>query len=268
MRKNKIPLLQPLLSGFNRVIGKLFKRKSLMVEQRAGDKAVQIGQIKSVGTLNINTHRTPVGIPFQVPPLPSYFVDRPEISQDLKKRLIADSTTHSETLAISAIQGLGGIGKTILAQALAWDEQVQKHFCDGILWATLGQQPDILSLLQGWIVTLKDYDYKPTTINAASTHLNSLLHDKAVLLVIDDGWDVKHIEPFLVGSGRCQAIITTRRADVAEEVDAQMYSLDLMSEEQSLMVIVHSPPPKKKSRENEVRSNTRTINYQQEKVVD
>ena len=32
-------------------------------------------------------------------------------------------------------------------------------------------------------------------------------------------------------------------------------------------VIVHSPP-KKKSRENEVRSNTRTINYQQEKVVD
>ena len=28
LRKNKIPLLQPLLSGFNRVIGKLFKRKS------------------------------------------------------------------------------------------------------------------------------------------------------------------------------------------------------------------------------------------------
>ena len=29
LRKNKIPLLQPLLSGFNRVIGKLFKRKSV-----------------------------------------------------------------------------------------------------------------------------------------------------------------------------------------------------------------------------------------------
>ena len=29
LRKNKIPLLQPLLSSFNRVIGKLFKRKSL-----------------------------------------------------------------------------------------------------------------------------------------------------------------------------------------------------------------------------------------------
>ena len=208
-----------------------------MVNQRAGDKAVQFGQIGSLGTLNINSPRTPVGIPFQAPPLPSHFVDRPEVSQDLKKRLIADSTTHSGTLVISSIQGLGGIGKTILAQALAHDKQVQEHFCDGIIWATLGKQPDVLSLLQGWIVALKDYDYKPTTVNAASTHLNSLLHDKAVLLVIDDGWDVEDIEPFRVGSSKCQAIITTRRADVAKEVKAQLYSLDLMSEEQSLMLL-------------------------------
>ncbi len=177
------------------------------------------------------------GIPFQAPPLSSHFVDRPEVSQDLKKRLIEGSTTHSGTLVISAIQGLGGIGKTILAQALAQDRQVQERFCDGILWATLGQQPDVLSLLQGWIVALKDYDFKPTTVNAASSHLNSLLHDKAVLLVVDDGWNVEDIEPFRVGSGKCQVIITTRRADVAEEVDAQLYSLDLMSEEQSLMLL-------------------------------
>ena len=140
---------------------------------------------------------------------------------------------------ISAIHGLGGIGKTILAQALAHDPQVQKRFCDGILWATLGQQPDVLSLLQGWIIALNDYDYKPTTVKAASTHLNSLLYDKAVLLVVDDGWNVEDIEPFRVGGGKCQVIITTRRADVAGEVDAQLYSLDLMSEEQSLMLLAN-----------------------------
>ncbi|MEM9272487.1 MAG: NB-ARC domain-containing protein [Cyanobacteria bacterium P01_F01_bin.143] len=181
--------------------------------------------------------RSSFGIPFQAPPLPSHFVDRPEVSEDLKQRLLADLTNHSGTLVISAIQGLGGIGKTILAQALAHDPQVKERFCDGILWATLGQQPDILSLLQGWIVALKDYDYKPTTVKAASSHLNSLLYDKAVLLVIDDGWNVDDIEPFRVGSGNCQVIITTRRADVAEEVNAQLYSLDLMSEEQSLTLL-------------------------------
>ena len=51
--------------------------------------------------------RSGVGIPFQAPPLPSHFVDRPEVSEDLKQRLIADSTHHSGTLVISAIQGLG-----------------------------------------------------------------------------------------------------------------------------------------------------------------
>ncbi len=78
-------------------------------------------------------------------------------------------------MVISAIQGLGGIGKTILTQALAHDLQVQERFCDGILWATLGQEPDVLSLLQDWIITLKDYDYKPTTINAAYKNLNKYL---------------------------------------------------------------------------------------------
>ncbi|MEL6988311.1 MAG: NB-ARC domain-containing protein, partial [Bacteroidota bacterium] len=175
--------------------------------------------------------------PFQAPPLPSHFVDRPEVSQNLKKILTTESTKQFGTLVISAIHGLGGIGKTILAQALAHDPQVQGRFRDGILWATLGQQPDVLSLLQGWIVALEDYDYKPTTVRVASNHLNSLLYDKAVLLVIDDGWNVEDIEPFRVGSGKCQAIITTRRADVAEEVNAQLYSLDLMSKSQSLMLL-------------------------------
>ncbi|MDJ0571802.1 MAG: NB-ARC domain-containing protein [Pleurocapsa sp. MO_192.B19] len=121
-------------------------------------------------------------------------------------------------MVISALQGLGGIGKTILAQALAQDPQVQECFCDGILWATLGQQPDVLSLLQRWIIALGDNDYKPTKIEDASIHLNSLLYDKAVLLVVDDGWNVDDIEPFRVGSGKCQVIITTRIADVAAEM--------------------------------------------------
>ena len=82
-----------------------------MVDQRAGDEAVQIGQIGSLGTLNLSTHRTPGGIPFQAPPLPSHFVDRPEVNQDLKKRLLEKDTNHPGTLVISAIQGLGGLAK-------------------------------------------------------------------------------------------------------------------------------------------------------------
>ena len=43
-----------------------------------------------------------------------------------------------------------GIGKTTLAMALATDQQVQLHFRDGILWAPLGPQPDVLGQLMRW----------------------------------------------------------------------------------------------------------------------
>lgn len=60
--------------------------------------------------------RPPPGIPFQAPPLPRYFVSRPEVSQALMDYLTADAPPGA--LVISAVHGLGGIGKTTLVAAL------------------------------------------------------------------------------------------------------------------------------------------------------
>ena len=88
-------------------------------------------------------------IPFQVPPLTEDFVKPPK-KEEIKNRLL-NSNNSRGILAITAIQGLGGIGKTTLATIIANDEEIQNHFSDGILWATLGQEPDKLSLLNSWI---------------------------------------------------------------------------------------------------------------------
>ena len=211
---------------------------SHQIDQQARDSAIQLGHIGQVGTLNINTaSRPPAGVPFQAPPLPTSFVERPEVSEELKKRLLAEATARSGVLVVSAIHGLGGIGKSTLAAALAYDKEVQNHFVNGVLWATLGQQPDLLSLLSSWMQALGDSDFKPTTTNAASAHLRTLLHDKAVLLVVDDVWNPDDVKPFCVGTGNSRLLITTRRADVADEVGAQLYELDVMSPEQSLTLL-------------------------------
>lgn len=60
-------------------------------------------------------------------------------------------------LVVSAIHGLGGIGKSTLAAALAHNPDVQERFSDGVLWTTLGQQPELLPLLSTWIQALGDY---------------------------------------------------------------------------------------------------------------
>jgi hypothetical protein len=44
------------------------------------------------------------------------------------------------------IQGMGGIGKTVLAAALAHDSEVREAFPDGVYWLTIGQKPNLLLL--------------------------------------------------------------------------------------------------------------------------
>jgi hypothetical protein len=159
------------------------------------------------------------------------------VSDGVKAHLLADDPAAPGVLVVSAIQGLGGIGKSVLAAALSYDPDVQHRFPYGVLWATLGQQPDLLSLLSAWVQALGDYDFRPTTVDAASARLRTLLHDRAALLVVDDVWDPAHALPFRVGGPRCQVLVTTRRADVAEELGARLYQLDVMTPEQSLALL-------------------------------
>ncbi|MCP4534128.1 MAG: hypothetical protein GY831_23250, partial [Delftia sp.] len=132
---------------------------------------------------------------------------------------------------------LGGIGKSTLAAALARDAEVNVRFPDGILWATLGQEPDLLSLLSEWIQALGDYNYKPTIVAGASAHLRTLLSDKAALLVIDDAWDAEHVPPFCAGGSRCRALVTTREGLIARAVGATLYDLDVMTPDQALALL-------------------------------
>lgn len=94
--------------------------------------------------------------PFHAPPLPGHLVPRPEVTETLKARLLNTNTANPGILVVSAIHGLGGIGKSTLAAALARDQDIQQRFPDGILWHTLGQQPEILSMLSAWIQTMRD----------------------------------------------------------------------------------------------------------------
>ncbi|AOY84978.2 NB-ARC domain-containing protein [Moorena producens JHB] len=204
-------------------------------ENKRPDKSKQ--QEQATATTPAKTcqaFRPKPGVPFQAPPLPAYFVQRPEISQSLKQSLLSEQTAKTGTLVVSAIYGLGGIGKSTLAAAIANDPEVQTHFPDGILWATLGQQPDLLSFLSSWIQALGDNDYKPTNTNAASRHLQTLLFDKATLLVVDDAWNPDHVEPFRIGGAKCRVLVTTREAQI---VGVTRYDLDVMSPSQALALL-------------------------------
>jgi CHAT domain/NB-ARC domain len=172
---------------------------------------------------------------------PQHFVDRPRQQQEIKALLLEQSPTKPKTLVISAVYGLGGVGKSVMAGAIAQDPRVQERFPDGILWTTLGQNPDILSQLSIWIERLLQgkEQYQMTSQAAASDYLRLLLTDKQALLVVDDVWKAADLNPFKVGSSDCRILVTTREALVP---DAQRYDLNEMEPEEALAVLLRYHP--------------------------
>ncbi|MBW4599077.1 MAG: zinc ribbon domain-containing protein [Calothrix sp. FI2-JRJ7] len=197
-----------------------------------GDNNISVGV--ALCELPIN-YRRPVDKPFQAPPLPKYYIDRPEYSQKLKKCLLTESE-NALTSVVTVIHGLGAIGKSILTTALAHDTEVQAQFSDGILWATLGHEPNLLSLLSGWVQALGDYNFKATNVEATSDHLRTLLYDKQVLLVVDDAWNIEDAQAFNVGGAKCQVLVTTRLEEIAL-LEASKYSINVMKPEQAMELL-------------------------------
>ena len=149
---------------------------------------------------------------------------------------------NSQTLVVSAIHGLGSVGKSTSAAALAHDIDIQNHFSDGILWATLGQEPNVLQRLTDWVHGLGDYNYPVTDMHSTSLHLRTLLMDKSMLLVVDDAWIDKnngweYVKAFNVGGFRCCLLVTTRDASIGNVLGASTYSLDVMTEMQALELL-------------------------------
>jgi NB-ARC domain len=104
-----------------------------------GGKAVIAGRVE-----NLNLY-TQAGSAFSsidpfatVPPLPPNFISRPEITEP-----IIESLSNSDTVALTAIEGMGGIGKTIIANEICHDPRVRKAFPDGILWFAIGKQSGV-----------------------------------------------------------------------------------------------------------------------------
>ena len=44
------------------------------------------------------------------------------------------------------LHGQGGIGKTVLAAALARDHEIRRHFPGGVYWVTVGERGDVVAL--------------------------------------------------------------------------------------------------------------------------
>jgi hypothetical protein len=81
---------------------------------------------------------------------------------------------------------MGGIGKTVLAAALAHDSGARQAFPDGIYWLTVGQTPNLLDLQNKLLRQLTGSEQTLTTEEDAKHALRDALEGLRALLVLDD----------------------------------------------------------------------------------
>jgi transcriptional regulator with XRE-family HTH domain len=168
-------------------------------------------------------------------------IGREKSLRALKARLCSQASPAATTLC-----GLPGVGKTALALELAHDDDVQQYFNDGVLWVSLGPQPDRSGELKRWgrllgieESALSSRDDSEDWMRAIHTRLST----RKMLLIIDDAWSCEDALAFKLGGQQCAYLLTTRQPAVALYfANAGICTIEALGEEESLALLARFVP--------------------------
>ena len=207
--------------------------------------------IKADDTENIiGTKKTILG---NLPPTPTLVIGREGAIEEIKSRL--GVTTERPDYAMTVIQGWPGIGKTTLSSLIAHDRDIHQKFPDGVLWTSLGDNPNLHSEMLTWAraLYLTGVDDN-ANIEDLSTRLSAMLRDKRMLIIIDDAWEAGHASPFKIGGRRCATLITTRMNQVAHGLanrPEDIYKIPILTGDAALHLLKTLAPEVVKDSPNE-----------------
>jgi tetratricopeptide (TPR) repeat protein len=179
----------------------------------------------------------PLGKLYGVPMLPMHYIVRQEPPDSVEKLIRADSIAPVVVTAkkqVTAVHGLGGIGKSTLTAALAQDCDIRRRFPDGIVWIEIGKTPDIATRLGDIGVTLGDERGEYPDVQRGKVRLGELLERKTALIILDDVWEHDHADAFRVPSSASRILMTTRKRLLATQLGAQEYNLETLTPEEGV----------------------------------
>jgi hypothetical protein len=114
------------------------------------------------------------------------------------------------------------------------------------LYATLGEEPNIYAQLAAWANAL---DLESVSqiheVEELNRRIATALHDRRMLLIVDDVWHVSHTQLMNVAGPDCAILYTTRLNNVARAVVAQpnqIYKLPILTEQASLNLMSSLAP--------------------------
>ncbi|MFB6814202.1 BTAD domain-containing putative transcriptional regulator [Streptomyces sp. NPDC056347] len=171
--------------------------------------------------------------PAQLPATVPDFTGRASFVRELGDRL---ATAEGSVMAVSALAGIGGVGKTTLAVHVA--HQARQHFPDGQLYVDLqgagarAAEPE--TVLGAFLRALGTADSAvPDSLDERAALYRSTLDGRRVLVLLDNAHDAAQVRPLLPGTAGCAALITSR-VRMVDLAGSHLIDLDVMSPEEAL----------------------------------
>ncbi len=205
--------------------------------QRLRERAL-VQRADAEATVRLSAGARLPAVPRQLPPAPTHFAGRAGDLATLDD--LVGPTGSPSAVVISAIAGMGGVGKTALA--IQWGHRMRDRFPDGDLYVNLrGFHPagvpmapdEALGLLLNALGVAGERI--PPTVDERAGLYRSVLAERRMLLVLDNAADVDQVRPLLPGAPGCVVLVTSRNrlAGLVARDGARRIVLDVLSADEA-----------------------------------
>ncbi|XP_027337070.1 putative disease resistance protein RGA3 [Abrus precatorius] len=172
----------------------------------------------------------------------SFVLDSDIIGRDDSKKEIISllrQPRENQKVPVIAIVGLGGLGKTTLAQLVYNDLEVQNFF-EMQMWVCVSDNFDVKTILKKMLESIADGQRQDQSLEKLQKELHKNLSGKKYLLVLDDIWNERHdkwaqLRKYLMcGAQDSKILVTTRSENVAKTMNCSTsYTLKGLTDEES-----------------------------------
>ncbi|TYH19094.1 hypothetical protein ES288_A05G325500v1 [Gossypium darwinii] len=152
-------------------------------------------------------------------------------------KLLDPQNLSENQIDVIPIVGMGGLGKTTLAQLIYNDPRADKWF-DRKAWVCVSEEFDAFKVTKTILKEIKCSCDGNQNLNQLQLKLKEQLSGKKYLIILDDVWNKNYFHwkelanPFTSGAKNSKIIITTRDENIAAIMrNVPTYRLDVLSDD-------------------------------------